>query len=100
MSVVFIQIRSFIFGKICPDLVETLSFFIFNFCSRSRNFKIFPDLEKGTSKFPFQQLEELRAFWDKIKSSLDLKFRTMNLKLLLHHIHLCNTIILGIATPQ
>ena len=82
LSMVFVQIHSLIFGIICPDLVETLSFFIFSFCSRSRNFKIFADLERGTSKFSFQQLGKLRAFWDKMKinknNHWDLKFRTMD----------------------
>ena len=56
MSVVFIQIHSFIFSKICADLVETLPFSIFNFSSKSRKFKIFADLKKGTSRFSFKKL--------------------------------------------
>ena len=64
--------NSFIFDQSCTDFVESLFFFILNFCSRLKNFKIFADSEKGTSRFSFQQLEELRAFWDKIKRSFSL----------------------------
>ena len=51
---------------------DEVSFFILNFCSKSRNFKTFADSKKGTSRFSFQQLEELRAFWDKIRSSFSM----------------------------
>ena len=95
--------NSFIFDQSFPDLVETLSFFILNFCSRSRNLKIFADSEKGTSRFSFQQLEELRAFWDKIKSSFSLpiwdwKFRTMNWCLNFYFIIFTSVILSSLAS--
>ena len=47
------------FHEICVDLVHTLYFFRCNFCSRSRNFKIFSDLKKVISRVLFQKFGEL-----------------------------------------
>ena len=90
---VLIQIHSFILDQSCKDLVETLSFFILNFCSRSSNLKIFADSEKGTSRFSFQQLEESFSLpiWD-------LKFRTMNWCLNFYFIILTSVILSSLVS--
>ena len=49
-------------SKLSRPCGDKVSLFILNICSRSRNFKTFADSEKATSRFSFQQLEELRAF--------------------------------------
>ena len=55
-----IHSNSFIhFDELCVDLVHTLSFFRRNFCSRSRNFKIFSDLKTVVSRFLFKKFGEL-----------------------------------------